>query len=204
MGAQGWWQRRRGARRRRASGGCLGAVGRGRAWYAARSRGEGRTPDEPRMPEWSNPPGVIPWHPAGAGGPRGELKHPSTPRNRQDSPSSGERTGSSPNRSRLSGQRAYAGAGVERPTRWTSRCVVPPERAKTREQPSGLERPATEGESPVGDARGAPGGCGVVSTTRAVEPRGKLGRPRPKAKYRRRPIVNEYREGKVKSTPGGG
>ena len=40
-----------------------------------------------------------------------------------------------------------------------------------------------------------------LSTVGHEESCGKLGRPRSKAKYPKRPIVNEYREGKVKSTP---
>jgi hypothetical protein len=40
-------------------------------------------------------------------------------------------------------------------------------------------------------------------TTGHEEPRGNPGGPPPKAKYPERPIVNKYREGKVKSTPGG-
>ena len=42
-----------------------------------------------------------------------------------------------------------------------------------------------------------------LSTAGHVESRGKPGGPPSKAKYSWRPIVNEYREGKVKSTPGG-
>ena len=44
----------------------------------------------------------------------------------------------------------------------------------------------------------------TVSTIRHAESGGKLGRPRPKAKYGRRPIGNQYREGTVKSTPARG
>ena len=40
-----------------------------------------------------------------------------------------------------------------------------------------------------------------VSTAGHVKPGRKLGRPLSKAKYSHRPIVNEYREGQVKSTP---
>ena len=64
-----------------------------------------------------------------------------------------------------------------------------------------LERPTTAGESPVGES-----GMQVnmfLSTTGHEEPCGKLGGPPSKAKYSERPIVNQYREGKVKSTPGG-
>jgi hypothetical protein len=41
----------------------------------------------------------------------------------------------------------------------------------------------------------------IVSTAGHAKSGGKQGRPRPKAKYLMRPIVNQYREGKVKSTP---
>ena len=63
-----------------------------------------------------------------------------------------------------------------------------------------LGRAAREGESPVGE------GLSVrllldLSTAGHGESCGKRGRPRSKAKYPKRPIVNEYREGKVKSTP---
>ena len=43
----------------------------------------------------------------------------------------------------------------------------------------------------------------ILSTTGHGEPCGKLGGPPSKAKYSWRPIVDKYREGKVKSTPGG-
>jgi hypothetical protein len=67
--------------------------------HAAKCSGEALAAGEPEMSEWGNPPGVhtpAPW-----GNLRrapGELKHLSTPRRRKDSPSSGERTGRSPNR----------------------------------------------------------------------------------------------------------
>jgi hypothetical protein len=41
----------------------------------------------------------------------------------------------------------------------------------------------------------------IVSTAGHAKSGGKQGRPRPKAKYLMRPIVNQYREGTVKSTP---
>ncbi len=44
----------------------------------------------------------------------------------------------------------------------------------------------------------------IVSTAGHAKSGGKQGRPRPKAKYLLRPIVNQYREGKVKSTPSRG
>ena len=39
----------------RAHGGCLGSRRRRRARQAAKSRGEARTADDPRVPEWGNP-----------------------------------------------------------------------------------------------------------------------------------------------------
>ena len=65
-----------------------------------------------------------------------------------------------------------------------------------------LERATEAGESPVGDGELARGV--YVSTAGHVESRGKLGGPPSKAKYLRRPIVNKYREGQVKSTPARG
>jgi hypothetical protein len=63
-----------------------------------------------------------------------------------------------------------------------------------------LGRAAEEGESPVGEGwRGSL--LLYLSTVGHEESRGKQGRPRSKAKYPKRPIVDEYREGKVKSTP---
>ena len=63
------------------------------------------------------------------------------------------------------------------------------------------ERRAIEGDSPVGEAiglRDRPPEYHVEGLSC-----GKLGGPPSKAKYSWRPIVNEYREGKVKSTPEG-
>ncbi len=65
-----------------------------------------------------------------------------------------------------------------------------------------LERRAKDGESPVGD-RGGASWAAVLSTAGHEEPRGNSGGPPSKAKYSWRPIADEYREGKVKSTPGG-
>ena len=65
-----------------------------------------------------------------------------------------------------------------------------------------LERATEDGESPVGDGVEAP--HGTVSTAGHVASRGNQGGPPSKAKYPRRPIVHEYREGRVKSTPARG
>ena len=62
------------------------------------------------------------------------------------------------------------------------------------------EGPARAGESPVGEGLSVCL-CSYLSTAGHEESRGKLGRPRSKAKYSWRPIADQYREGKVKSTP---
>ena len=51
-------------KRRRARGGCLGTGSRRRTRQAAKSRGEGQMPVDPRMSEWGNPHGEIPCIPA--------------------------------------------------------------------------------------------------------------------------------------------
>src|SRR5918998_2572104 len=66
--------------------------------HAAKCPGEALAAWDPGMSEWGNPPGARP----GTSGAilrraPGELKHLSTPRRREDSLSSGERTGRSPN-----------------------------------------------------------------------------------------------------------
>jgi hypothetical protein len=66
--------------------------------HAAKCPGETLAVSDPGISEWGNPPGARPGT-YGATRERapGELKHLSTPRNREDSLSSGERTGRSPN-----------------------------------------------------------------------------------------------------------
>ena len=74
--------------------------------------------------------------------------------------------------------------------------VTKPFASRTRQ-----ERRAIEGDSPVGEAIGLqdrPPEYHVEGLSC-----GKPGGPPSKAKYSWRPIVNEYREGKVKSTPEG-
>ena len=65
-----------------------------------------------------------------------------------------------------------------------------------------LESVTRAGESPVEIIHSK--WVGILSTTRHVQSCGKLGGPPSKAQYLQRPIVNQYREGKVKSTPRGG
>ena len=62
---------------------------------------------------------------------------------------------------------------------------------------------ARAGDSPVAGLPPPPWHR-CVSTAGHEKPRGKPGRPRSKAQYTERPIANEYREGKVKSTPARG
>ena len=64
-----------------------------------------------------------------------------------------------------------------------------------------LERTTAEGDSPVSERVQAPGV--LLSTTGHVKSCGNLGGPPSKAKYSWSPIAYQYREGKVKSTPGG-
>jgi len=66
--------------------------------HAAKCPGEALAAGDPGISEWGNPPGARPGTQiVRSGRAPGELKHLSTPRNREDSLSSGERTGRSPN-----------------------------------------------------------------------------------------------------------
>ena len=65
--------------------------------HAAKCPGEALAAGDPGISEWGNPPGARPGTRRDAGRAPGELKHLSTPRKREDSLSSGERTGRSPN-----------------------------------------------------------------------------------------------------------
>jgi hypothetical protein len=80
---------------------------------------------------------------------------------------------------KLSGLQAYAGRGCASPTE-TAAVVSGSEKA--RRYPKDLERSATERERRVGDTE-APPWWGYASTAGHGKPRGKLGRPRSKAKY---------------------
>ena len=65
-----------------------------------------------------------------------------------------------------------------------------------------LERSAKDGDSPVGE-RDETLLRQILSTMGHVKPCGKSGGPPSKAKYSWSPIAYQYREGKVKRTPGG-
>ena len=105
----------------RAHGGCLGVNCRRRTRYTAKSLGEVCATDRAegiRMgkPARGNARASVGEHIANGGEP-GELKHLSTRRKREDSLSSGERKGRSPNRtasrSGLEGNTEGCGAEVE-------------------------------------------------------------------------------------------
>ena len=131
----------------------------------------------------------------------GELKHLSTPRrgNQEETPpSSGERTGASPNR----GARKACGRcrpGVED-------AATGPRTARPQSQSTCRAEDAWEGarhrvRAPYAKARACGPQSGVPPGTR--NPAGSRGDRPPRLSTTLRPTVDEYREGKVKSTPGG-
>ena len=69
------------------------------------------------------------------------------------------------------------------PNRSSDRGCGSTEGLQNRSQHKGLERPATEGESPVCDRKWSPLTCALQSSTELVELRAKRGGPPPKAKY---------------------
>ncbi len=150
----------------RAYGGCLGIAGRGRTRKAAKSCGESHKGCDPQVSEWGNPSAFGQRPPIYRRGQRGELKHLSTPRKREqvsDSASSGERTRISPNL---------------RPTgRGGCRAHV----KESERRRSGLESRPTEGDRPV-DASEVPW---WDSLSKAGPEKSCLKRPAPsgKAKY---------------------
>jgi hypothetical protein len=88
---------------RRAQGGCLGDGGRGRTRPRGEMPGGGAGSLRSQGIRMGQPGGRTAHHPVQAGREPREVKHLSTARRREDSPSSGERTGRSPN---LGGVRA--------------------------------------------------------------------------------------------------
>ena len=73
---------------------------------------------------------------------------------------------------------------------------------KSGAQPNGLGRPAAQGESPVGEARPASHSPSRVGPDTRNPARSRGDHP-PRLNTLLRPIANQYREGKVKSTPRG-
>ncbi len=82
---------------RRAQGGCLGDGGRGRTRPRGEMSGGGAGSLRSRRIRMGQPGGRTAHHPGQPGREPREVKHLSTARRREDSPSSGERTGRSPN-----------------------------------------------------------------------------------------------------------
>jgi hypothetical protein len=92
-------------KRLRARGGCLGTCRRRRTYRPRKNTGSCLESVDPYVSEWGNPIGVASYNPdmseVVSGSRRGELKHLSSRRKRnqaRDSLSSGERNGNSPNR----------------------------------------------------------------------------------------------------------
>ena len=125
-------------------------------------------------------------------------KYPEERKSRRDPPSSGERTGASPNR----GARKACGRcrpGVED-------AASGPRTARPQSQSTCPAEDAWEGarhrvRAPYAKARACGPQSGVPPGTR--NPAGSRGDRPPRLSTTLRPTVHEYREGKVKSTPGG-
>ena len=125
-------------------------------------------------------------------------KYPEERKSRRDPPSSGERTGASPNR----GARKACGRcrpGVED-------AASGPRTARPQSQSTCRAEDAWEGarhrvRAPYAKARACGPQSGVPPGTR--NPAGSRGDRPPRLSTTLRPTVDEYREGKVKSTPGG-
>ena len=66
-----------------------------------------------------------------------------------------------------------------------------------------MKKPAIAGESPVGEIRGVWNGNGTLVPRDTWNPVGIWEDHLPRLNTSRNPIVNKYREGKVKSTPEG-
>ena len=183
----------------RAHGGCLGAGSRRRARQAAIVPGEPHTGLDPGVPEWGNPAGegLLPTLWEATGGTE-TSKYPEERKSRRDPPSSGERTGASPNR----GARKACGRcrpGVED-------AASGPRTARPQSQSTCPAEDAWEGarhrvRAPYAKARACGPQSGVPPGTR--NPAGSRGDRPPRLSTTLRPTVHEYREGKVKSTPGG-
>ena len=101
----------------RAHGGCLGTGSRRRTRQAAIVRGEAHTACDPRVSEWGNlgregvPARRERIAPGSATGGTETSKYPEERKSTRDPPSSGERTGASPNRRALTSARALPRRG---------------------------------------------------------------------------------------------
>ncbi len=138
---------------------------------------------DPWISEWDNP---ISWRDItssswGANAGNWNILVPAGKENNNDSPSSGERTGKSPNHS------CYGMDGVVGPRRCKNSC-----------ERNSLERLTRDGDSPVFEARRSIVVSWVARNTRNSA---WICRDHPvRLNTPERPIVDQYREGKVKST----
>ena len=189
-----------------ARGGCLGAGSRRRARQAAIVPGEAQTAFDPGVPEWGNPPGAMPWHPepnqiGSAEATRGTetSKYPEEEKSTEIPRVAASESGRRPNRHDRHSLEALACrcCGGRRPG-----AQDPGRSQKSGAQPNGLGRPAGGGESPVGEAPRTPRPPSRVGPDTRNPARSRGDHP-PRLNTLLRPIANEYREGKVKSTPRG-
>ena len=189
-----------------ARGGCLGAGSRRRARQAAIVWGEAHTAFDPQVPEWGNPAGVMPRHPplnaiGGEEATRGTetSKYPEEEKSTEIPRVAASESGRCPNRRFRHSFRALGrrGCGGRRPGAWNPGCGD-----KSGAQPNGLGRPAEGGESPVGEAHRTARPPSRVGPATWNPGRSRGDHP-PRLNTLLRPIANQYREGKVKSTPRG-
>ena len=126
----------------------------------------------------------------------GELKHLSTLRKRKkfEALSSGERKGLSPNHT-VCKSAVVASVGL-----WTSQSVCIADDDVKVDSGMCLESPTIEGNSPLHEIDGDSGECSRVPRD-TWNPGGSWEDHLPRLNTTWRPIVNQYREGKVKSTP---
>ena len=189
-----------------ARGGCLGAGSRRRARQAAIVRGEAQTACDPRVPEWGNPAGVMPRHPRPnqlslEEATRGTetSKYPEEEKSTEIAPVAASERARRPNhvvRHSLEALAAWC-CGGRRPG-----APDPGRGDKSGAQPNGLGRPAEQGESPVGEANRTARPPSRVGPATWNPGRIRGDHP-PRLNTLLRPIANQYREGKVKSTPRG-
>ena len=189
-----------------ARGGCLGAGSRRRARQAAIVWGEAQTALDPQVPEWGNPAGVVPRHPplnqiGGEEATRGTetSKYPEEEKSTEIAPVAASERARRPNhvvRHSLEALAAWC-CGGRRPG-----APDPGRGDKSGAQPNGLGRPAEQGESPVGEANRTARPPSRVGPATWNPGRSRGDHP-PSLNTLLRPIANQYREGKVKSTPRG-
>ena len=144
-------------------------------------------------------PQAQPTKPAGATRGTETSKYPEEEKSTEIAPVAASERARRPNRHvRYSlGALACRGCGGRRPGPQGPGHGDKPER-----QPNGLGRPAAQGESPVGEAAETARPPSRVGPATRNPARSRGDHP-PRLNTLLRPIANQYREGKVKSTPGG-